>query len=310
MGTTSAIAWTDFTSNEWEGCTKVSPACAHCYAATRNARNLTGPESNWGAGAPRRRNGTAARNVSQKVAAAIRTDRYHRCDDCGQAFIRTPSKGCAQCGPGTASTPMTRARCFSASLSDWLDDDGVPVEWLANLLHNVRTTADVITWQLLTKRPENWARRMMEVHKFLEAEKPGKEGFSATTVMLYRWLESWMQGDPPENVWVGVTAENADWLRSRMPHLTAIPARVRFLSCEPLLGPITARSGIDWKWINWIIAGGESGPGWRETPAEWFLQLKQLANARAIPFFMKQMSGLHPHKIAIPDHLQSLQFPK
>jgi protein gp37 len=248
----SHIEWTDHTFNPWEGCTKVSPGCANCYAETRNKRWNAG--KNWGPGAPRRR--TSASNWNEPV-------KWNR----------------------EAEATGTRPRVFCASLADWLDDE-VPIEWLADLLVLIHKTPH-LDWLLLTKRPENWKSRMEAVCEF--------DGDSLA------W--SWLRGNALHNVWLGTTVEDQKRADQRIPRLLSIPARVRFLSCEPLLGPVDlwcanyrspdgSFTGAVTTWkdcgVNWVICGGESGPGARPMHPDWAIALRDECNAARVPFFFKQ----------------------
>jgi len=94
----------------------------------------------------------------------------------------------------------------------------------------------------------------------------------------------------PPNVWVGVSVEDASQLH-RVEHLRRIPAAVRFLSCEPLLGPL---HGLDLDRIGWVIAGGESGPNARPMHPEWPRALRDLCLTSWVPFFFKQWGGRTP----------------
>lgn len=94
----------------------------------------------------------------------------------------------------------------------------------------------------------------------------------------------------PPNVWIGVSAETPDQLY-RVEDLRAVPAAVRFLSCEPLLGPL---GDVDLAGIGWVIAGGESGPAHRPVAAEWVRQLRDACGRQAVPFFFKQWGGPTP----------------
>jgi protein gp37 len=124
-----------------------------------------------------------------------------------------------------------------------------------------------LIWQLLTKRPEN----------VLEMVPP-------------RWLDEW-----PPNVWVGTTVEDQRRADQRIPELLAIPAPVRFLSCEPLLGRVylpqldTGMAGV-----GWVIAGGESGPGHRPLVVEHVRALRDQCSVAGVPFFFKQHGGRTP----------------
>jgi protein gp37 len=94
----------------------------------------------------------------------------------------------------------------------------------------------------------------------------------------------------PANLWVGVSVENADAL-PRVGHLRQVPAAVRFLSCEPLLGPL---DGIDLTGIGWVIAGGESGPHYRPMELEWARGIRDTCQEASVPFFFKQWGGRTP----------------
>lgn len=98
------------------------------------------------------------------------------------------------------------------------------------------------------------------------------------------------QLDWPDNLWVGVSVENAEAM-SRIEDLRKVPAAVRFLSCEPLLGPL---DGIDLDRIDWVIAGGESGPRHRPMDSEWVTDLRDACSGAEVPFFFKQWGGRTP----------------
>ena len=94
----------------------------------------------------------------------------------------------------------------------------------------------------------------------------------------------------PDNVWIGVSIEDGDQLL-RADHLRQVSAAVRFLSCEPLLGPL---DNLDLTGIGWVIAGGESGPGWRPVDPSWVADLRDACTAVDVPFFFKQWGGRTP----------------
>jgi len=87
----------------------------------------------------------------------------------------------------------------------------------------------------------------------------------------------------PDNLWVGVSVENQRWT-SRIDHLRRVPAAVRFLSCEPLLGPLT----LDLGGISWVIVGGESGHGARPMKADWARGIREQCKDAEVAFFFKQ----------------------
>lgn len=174
-----------------------------------------------------------------------------------------------------------RLRVFCLSMGDWLDPE-VPAEWLRDLLSLVMECQH-LDWLLLTKRPELWDQRMAAV-ELVDPVGPH--------------LMWWAERVAPENVWVGTTVEDQERADQRIPALLAIPARVRFLSCEPLLGPVdiaelnpVVRAAGAWPSIQWIIAGGESGHGARPMHPDWARSLRDQAQEARVAFFMKQMGG-------------------
>jgi protein gp37 len=259
----SHIEWTDHTFNPWEGCTKVSPGCAHCYAEARNQRFSGG--ANWGKGAPRRR--TSEANWRQPIAW-----------DKASAFA--------------SEHGVRRSRVFCASLADWLDDE-VPIEWLVDLLDLIRRTPN-LDWLLLTKRPQNWRDRICRALAHVEGidfeTGDSWEGDAQTELGI--WLNDWTATDGtgiPDNIWIGTTVEDQQRADERIPLLLQIPAKVRFLSCEPLLGPVDVLSGwaIRGK-VDWVICGGESGHGARPMHPDWARSLRDQCAAAGVPFFFKQ----------------------
>ncbi|MFI5301333.1 MAG: DUF5131 family protein [Polyangiales bacterium] len=123
-----------------------------------------------------------------------------------------------------------------------------------------------LIWMLLTKRPQN-AAKMVPEH--------------------------WMRDGFPKNVWVGATTENQYEFDRRVAALAELPAAVRFISAEPLLGPldISAHAGS----LQWIIGGGESGPGSRPMEMAWIRSLRDQSTAHKIPFFFKQWGNWVPN---------------
>lgn len=154
---------------------------------------------------------------------------------------------------------------FTCSWSDFFIEQAD--EWRADAWRIIRDTPH--TYQILTKRPERIA-------ECLPAD--------------------WDNGYP--NVWLGVSVEDQDAANLRIPILKHIPAKIRFLSCEPLLGPVILRSWVrpspGWApdFIHWVIVGGESGPGARPMNAEWARSLRDECGAAGdVAFFFKQWGG-------------------
>jgi protein gp37 len=158
---------------------------------------------------------------------------------------------------------------FCASLADWLDNQ-IPEFWRNDLWDLIEATPE-LDWLLLTKRTENYVTHA-----------------------------PWER--PPKNVWLGVTAESQKQYDRRWPILKAIPAAVRFISYEPAIGPLELHDGDQ---PDWLICGGESGPGYRDMPEEWADNIRYECGVRGVAFFMKQMAGKKP----IPYRLQVREFP-
>jgi three-Cys-motif partner protein len=148
---------------------------------------------------------------------------------------------------------------FVNSMSDLFHRD-VPLRYIQRCFE-VMEQANWHTFQVLTKRPERAAA--------IASELP--------------W---------PDNVWMGTSVENADYLW-RIAALVKIPARVRFLSVEPLLGPIPV---LPLEGVHWVIVGGESGPGARPVREEWIIQIRDQCVQRSVPFFFKQWGGMNKQK--------------
>lgn len=298
MAKETEISWCDSTFNFWEGCTKVSPGCTNCYAEARNNRFHHG--KNWGKGAPRLLRSDAYRKEPRKWEAMSYRGRFRQCPECGwRGDVPSDEMDCPTTGCSCAGLDMfcVRPRVFSASLSDWLDDE-VPIEWLADLLKLIHDTPN-LDWQLLTKRPQNWRPRITAAgdHVYETGEGP-----------LIAWLADW--GDfnvPPHNVWIGTSVEDKKRADERIPELVKIPARVRFLSCEPLLEAVSLDNYIlptlrdaqeayqgrstDYPRIHWTIWGGESGPSARACNIDWIAGGVRECRKADVPSFVKQLGS-------------------
>ena len=168
-----------------------------------------------------------------------------------------------------AAASGKRERVFCASMADVF-------EWRADLnpqrkrLWQLIGDTPNLDWLLLTKRPQHILR-------------------------MVPWKDEW-----PRNVWIGTTIENQKLADLRLPHLLSVPARVRFLSCEPLLGPLDLT-----KWfksrghhpIDWVIAGGESGAHSRPMHPDWALRLLHQCQKIGVPFHFKQWGHWAPAEL-------------
>ena len=257
MGSMTKIEWADSTLNMWIGCSRVSPGCKNCYAEVLMDQRMG--RVKWGPGNPRSR--TSAGNWRKPIA----WDRDH------EAFFAKHGR---------------RQRVFCASLADWLDHE-VPVEWLADLLALIQSTPN-LDWLLLTKRPHLWRERLAAVVSLDAGSAPGAEFAVAGS----GFAEDWLDGDAPKNVWLGTTVEDQKRADERIPALLSIPARVRFLSCEPLLEQVELFGLLDN--IHWVIVGGESGANARPMHPAWARSLRDQCNASGVPFLFKQHGAWAP----------------
>jgi protein gp37 len=153
---------------------------------------------------------------------------------------------------------------FVNSMSD-LFQTGVPDDYV-EAVARVMVTANWHTYQVLTKRSER-----------LRDALRGELRFAAEQ----------------ENIWWGVSVEDRRYGLPRIDHLRAAPARVRFLSIEPLLEDL---GKVDLSGISWVIVGGESGPGARPMEKEWVISIREQCRAQRVPFFFKQWGGVRKVK--------------
>lgn len=315
MGANSGIEWTDHTFNPWIGCQKVSPACTHCYAEvdsparvsrkiglelwgpeTTGAKRRVVSEANWRLPVKWNKQGIALGR--QRVFCASQSDVFE-----DYRGIVVNHKGMAM-GKGVKSGRwITEGEPIAA------DAEG-KAEGIADLtLGDIRCRLFALVeatprldWLLLTKRPENVMKMVPD---------------------------SW-RSKFPDNVWMGTTVESQEYADERIPHLLGIPARIRFLSVEPMLGEIDMRcfpnndcsaieetccpwGGLECKAvascqansgngvkIHWVIAGGESGRDARPTQVEWVRSLRDQCEHANVPFFFKQWGEWCPFT-EIPD---------
>ncbi|HEX6813460.1 MAG TPA: phage Gp37/Gp68 family protein [Planctomycetota bacterium] len=222
MSDRSKIEWTDATWNPVRGCTKISPGCKHCYAATFAERWRGIPGHPY-------EHGFDLRLVPDKLIDPILWARSRT------VFVNSMSD------------------LFQADIPDGY------IESVFGVMH----LADWYVYQVLTKR----AQRMKTV--------------------LTRRRD---QGHPPQqHVWLGVSVENKKHGLPRIEHLRETPAAIRFLSVEPLLEDL---GELDLDGIDWVIVGGESGPGARPMHADWVASVQQQCVDAGVPFFFKQWGGV------------------
>lgn len=159
-----------------------------------------------------------------------------------------------------------RRRVFCGSMCDWAEGRPDQAEARARLFALIEATP-WLDWQLLTKRPG-----------------------AIPHLVPSHWMQT-----PPANVWYGTSVEDQEQADRRIPQLLKVPAVVRFLSCEPLLGPVELRPpwnrGLPWlrpDGISWVITGGESGPGARPGHVDWYRGLRDQCLFAGVAFNFKQ----------------------
>lgn len=291
MSGKTEIAWTDRVWNPSVGCTRVSAGCDHCYAfALHDRRHVAWKRGRWPA-APAQ---------------------YH------EPFSRV------QLLPDRLMEPLRwkkPCRIFVNSMSDLFHKD-VPDEWLDRIFAVMALTPH-LTFQVLTKRPE----RMRE-YLSNQGRASAVEFYRNRTDNRAERLNTVLNCWPLRNVWLGVSAEDQERADERIPDLLATPAAVRWVSYEPALGPLDLRlssthvllpsrmtdhaaaalreklrdlytgpakahaileAGANVVGLDWVICGGESGPGARAFDLAWARSLRDQCAAAGVAFFMKQL---------------------
>lgn len=281
----SKIEWTGKTWNPIVGCSVVSPGCTNCYAmkdAWRFHHNSATPHYRDTA---KRVNGKAV--WTGKVALAP------------DHILLEPLR---------RKKPTT---WFVNSMGDLFHED-VPDEWIDRVFA-IMALCPSQSLQVLTKR----SARM---RKYVSNATTRGRIAEARLVNLLRGIGN---GDPDQemqwplpNVWLGVSTEDQKRADERIPDLLATPAAVRFISAEPLIGPIKLKEvlGGDWlasgksgerRGLDLVIVGGESGKGARPMHPDWARALRDQCASAGVPFFMKQMTK----RTAIPSDLFVREFP-
>lgn len=309
MGTKSTIEWTDRTWNPIVGCSKCSAGCDNCYAERMAARQAYMGNHNY-----------------LKVVNHIVEDLS------GENVVNEPDfwfegwTGKTDFVESAIEKPLywkTPQHIFVCSMSD-LFHPSVPFEWIADVWRTMAFCPQH-TFQVLTKRIE----RALEFVKWLE----NKHTYDGGDLMFknpdggYIW-KTW----PLPNVWLGTTAENQEMADKRIPDLLKCPAAKRFVSVEPMLSAVDLEKAIDvpngrylnylrgdyyvvigkdengqaifsdrpygaigrGRGVDWVICGGESGPGARPMHPDWARGLRDQCKAAGVPFFFKQWGEYAP----------------
>ena len=212
-----------------------------------------------------------------------------------------PVRGCSRISPGCT-------HCYAERMAHRFSGRGQPYEGLTQVARSgePRWTGEVRTVPELLREPLRWRRpRMVFVNSmsdllhddvprpfiqevFSVMSQASWHSFQVLTKRPERGEELSAQLPWPSNVWMGVSVETAAYV-GRISHLRRIPAAVRVLSLEPLLGPIP---DLDLDGINWAIVGGESGPGARRMDPAWVRRVRDQCLEQRVPFFFKQWGGV------------------
>lgn len=273
------IEWTNATWNPVIGCSKVSSGCQNCYA-----EKMAGRLSNI----------AATSYYIKVVKSEMQKDNPN--------FIE---KGLPIWNGKTHLVKSALTKPFH-----WKKPRMIFVCSMGDLFHESLAFADIFKvyeviaqcrqhiFQVLTKRPE----RMMKFFEWLgnEIKRVGLDSIPSESKNSLHYLKAL------PNLWLGVSAENQEQADKRIPILLKIPAAIRFVSCEPLLGPVQLFSvNHAYIWVNeiktsdcigldWVIAGGESGPNARPMHPAWAISLRDQCKVTGTPFFFKQWGAYRP----------------
>jgi protein gp37 len=165
-------------------------------------------------------------------------------------------------------------RVFCASLADVFEDREDLDEPRFRMLRTIAST-DYLDWLLLTKRPQS-------IEPILRRIPSPLPGFSAWDDWCY---------EISDKVWLGTSVEDQQRADERLPELFEVPAAVRFLSVEPLLGPIDISWWLGTGGFHWVIVGGESGHGARPCDLSWIRSIRDQCRSAGTPLFIKQMGS-------------------
>lgn len=280
MADGSKIEWTDATWNPLRGCSRVSDGCRHCYAEGVAAR-FSGPGMPY------------------------------------EGLVHPTTKGWngnVRLVPEALEQPLRwkrPRRIFVNSMSD-LFHGAVPDSYIAAVF-GIMAACPQHTFQVLTKRPERaalWFNTMMKrepratMHECIKGAM-GYHNPRRPAINAGPW--------PLPNVWLGVSVENQQAAHDRIAYLARCPAAIRWVSAEPLLGPVNLRlvkafdapvyfDALEKQWqsgeraVHWVVAGGESGAHARPMHPDWSRSLRDQCHAACVPFFFKQWGEWAPRE--------------
>lgn len=248
MGKTN-IEWTQFTLNPFVGCSKCSPGCEHCFAERFAARLAKNPK------------------MSAKYAGVV-DDKGHWTGHISQLDLSCFDK-----------LPKKPSRVFVGSMTDLFYD--IDDYKHVNKVMDIFVQMEILCWHtfmLLTKRPENAIRFFqMKNDAYMQVDKIKKT--AKLHLIKYKL---------PDNIWLGVTVCNQEEVDNKIPILLQIPAAKRFISVEPMLGPVDIMPYLQGNnKLDWVICGGETGKNARPMHEKWVKNLRDQCLETGIPFFFK-----------------------
>lgn len=309
----SNIEWTEATWNPIVGCSIVSPGCTNCYAMRMAARLEAVAEA-----------GIARRTDPHHGGKTFDAPTAHYIGTTRRVNGNAVWTGKVALAPEHVLTAPLRRRkptvYFVNSMGDLFHED-VPDEWIDRVFA-VMALSPQHTFQVLTKRSARMREYINEPHRESTADEAADNlianNFGTAPPSqrprspFFGGVNNW----PLPNVWLGVSAERQQEADARIPDLLATPAAVRFVSAEPLLGPVDftriaygpgvinalngyfhgggGRSEPEQHRLDWIIVGGESGPGARPMHPDWARSIRDQCVTSGVPFFFKQWGEWAP----------------
>ncbi|MEC9067845.1 MAG: phage Gp37/Gp68 family protein [Pseudomonadota bacterium] len=321
MSDGTKIEWTEATWNPITGCSVTSPGCTNCYAMKLAGTRLRDHPSRVGL-------------TAESKAGPVWTGETRF----NEEWLGQPLR-------------WKRPRMIFVCAHGDLFHESVPDDWIDRVFA-VMALAPQHTFQVLTKRADRMRAYLsspVRASLILDGTFRGKRWVDVTEPDMRTALGNW----PLPNVWLGVSVEDQQRADERIPDLLATPAAVRWLSCEPLLGPVDLTAiptggyedgemnavapytweaevaqwrdsgSTDWRaefedWyqvsadktgpmhsaIDWIVAGGESGPGARPMQPDWARSLRDQCAAASVPFFFKQWGNFRPTSDVNGEYMQ------
>lgn len=290
MSDNTPIQWTDATWNHIGGCTRVDEGCRNCYAEVMAAR-FSKP-GQWGQGLARMVKGADGRTDHRWTGKMV----LH------EAALDRPLR-------------WRRPRLIFVNSTSDLFHESVPEDWIDRVFA-VMALAPQHTFQVLTKRPDRAARYLAHTGMRDRIAIAVGEVFDAHPEAEFA-AQVCVSQMPLRNVWLGTSISDQASADSRIPELLACPAAVRFVSAEPLLGPVSVEPWLhtppcylyrgiraqpnectcataSGPRLDWVICGGESGPGARPMHPGWARSLRDQCAAAGVPFFFNQWGEWAP----------------